>query len=186
MKNADGFLSKSYVRSYTCASTRAVHLELVPSLDTETFLRSFRRFAARCGLPRLLISDNAKTFKSACKQIRKISQSIAVKEVLTKKGMEWRFIPNRSPWFGSVYERMVRTVRSCLRKTIGRAMLCFEELNTILVEVETIVNNRPITYVHDDNEGISHALIPSHFIYGRRIALFRQVLIMKLSARQNL
>ena len=91
VKNADGSLSKSYVCLYTCASTRAVHLELVQSLDTETFLCSFRRFAARCGLPRLLISDNAKTFKSARKQIRKISRSTAVKEVLTEKrcGMEF-------------------------------------------------------------------------------------------------
>ena len=49
-------------------------------------------------------------------------------------------------------------------------VICFKELNTILFEVETIVNNRPISYVYNDSEGILYALTPSHLIYGRRIA----------------
>ena len=44
-----------------------------------------------------------------------------------------------------------------------------EELNTLLVEVESVINCRPLTYVYDDQEGISFALTPSHLIYGRRI-----------------
>ena len=55
-------------------------------------------------------------------------------------------------------------------KNDRKSNVIFEELKTILVEVETIVNNRPISYVYDDNEGISYALTPSHLIYGRRIA----------------
>ena len=169
VKNTDGTTSKSYVCLYTCASTRAVHLDLVHTLDTETFFRSFRRFTARRGLPKLLISDNAKTFKSACKDIRRITRSNVTRDLLTKKGVVWRFIPERSPWFGAFYERMIGTVKSCLRKTIGRAMLSYDELTTILIEIECIVNNRPISYVYDDNEGVSYALTPSHLIYGRRI-----------------
>ena len=48
-------------------------------------------------------------------------------------------------------------------------MLCFKELNTILVKVETIVNNRPFSYVYDDNEGISYVLAPPNLMYGHRM-----------------
>ena len=47
----------------------------------------------------------------------------------------------------------------------------FDELATLLVEIEAVVNARPLTYVHDDEEGISYPLSPSHLIYGRRIAV---------------
>ena len=54
-------IRKSYIALFTCASTRAIHLEQLPSLSTEGFLQAFRRFSSRRGLPRILISDNAKT-----------------------------------------------------------------------------------------------------------------------------
>lgn len=84
--------TKVYVCLFTCASTRAVHLELTPRLTTEAFLRSFRRFASRRGLPVTLISDNAKTFKSACKDIRKITRSEEVLRYLTNNRITWTFI----------------------------------------------------------------------------------------------
>ena len=61
--------SKVYICLFTCASTRAVHLEVVTDLSEETFLQAFRRFAARRSLPRLVISDNASTYMSASKEL---------------------------------------------------------------------------------------------------------------------
>ena len=169
IRGAQGNTSKSYICLFTCASTRAVHLELTESLDTESFLRAFRRFTARRGLPKLILSDNAKTFKSASIEIRKIVRSKAVLNYLANRNIEWRFIPERAAWFGSIYERMVGSVKKCLRKVIGRSILRYDELNTLLIEVEGIVNSRPISYVYDDSEGVSYALTPAHLIYGRRI-----------------
>ena len=169
IRDSQGNTSKSYICLFTCASTRAVHLELTESLDTESFLRAFRRFTARRGLPKLILSDNAKTFKSASIEIRKIVRSKSVLDYLANRNIEWRFIPERAAWFGSVYERMVGSVKKCLRKIIGRSILRYDELNTLLVEVEGIVNSRPISYVYDDSEGVSYALTPAHLIYGRRI-----------------
>jgi hypothetical protein len=56
-----------------------------------------------------------------------------------------------------------------LKKIIGRSSLTYDELNTILIEVEALINARPITYIYDDDESISYPLCPSHLIYGRRI-----------------
>ena len=126
-----------------------------------SFLRSFRRFVSRFGLPATLISDNAKTFKSASREVKNIIRSVEVQRHLTDQGANWQFIIERAPWWGGFWERMVRTVKRVLKRVIGRSNLNYDELYTILTEVESIVNDRPITYVYDDVESISYALSPS-------------------------
>ena len=83
--------------------------------------------------------------------------------------VDWKFIVDRAPWWGEVRERMVRSVKRCLRKCIGRTSLMFDELNTLLVETEAVINNRPLTYLQDNRDGIISALCPSDLINGRRI-----------------
>ncbi|XP_078364115.1 uncharacterized protein LOC144648427 [Oculina patagonica] len=160
---------KVYICLFTCASTRAIHLELTPSLSVESFLLAFRRFVNRQGLPVTLLSDNAKTFRSASKDIRKIIQSDEVMRYLTDNRITWNFIIERAPWWGGFWERMVKVVKQPLKKTVGRTTLNYDELQTIMVEIQAIVNARPLTYVYDDEESISTPLTPSHLITGRRI-----------------
>ncbi|CAB4016096.1 integrase core domain [Paramuricea clavata] len=159
---------KTYICLYTCASTRAIHLELTPNLTVPSFLRSFRIFVSRFGLPATLISDNAKTFTSASHEVKNI-RSVEVQHHLTNQGVNWQFIVERAPWWGGFWERMVRTVKGVLKKVIGRSSLNYDELYTILTEVESIMNDRPITYIYDDVESISYALSPSQLVYGRRL-----------------
>ena len=146
-----------------------MHLELVPNLNAEPFLLAFSRFVSRRGLPTTLLSDNAKTFKSASKKIRDIVGSREITSHLTRHCVTWHFIVERSPWWGGFWERMVQLVKRCLRKAVGRSTLTFDQLNTVLVEVEAIVNSRPLTYVYDDMEGVSYSISSSHLFYGRRI-----------------
>jgi len=161
--------NKVYILLFTCASTRAVHLELTQSLNVPSFLRAFRRFASRRGLPALIMSDNAKTFKSACKEIQQITRAPEVWQYLTDNRITWNFIVEKAPWWGGFWERMVRSVKRPIKKILGRSCLTYDELHTILVEVESLINSRPITYIYDDEESISYALTPSHLLYGRRI-----------------
>ena len=105
--------TKVHVLLFTCASTRAVHLEIVERLDVETFLRAFRRFAATMGLPSMVLSDNAKTFKTASKEIRKIIRAKRVQTYFANKGISWRFSVERAPWWGEMWERLVRSVKNC-------------------------------------------------------------------------
>ena len=158
---------KVYICLFTCASTRAVHLELVDKLDVTSFLRALRRFTARRGLPRTFLSDNAKTFKSAAKEVKKIILSAEVQSYLADRSVSWRFIVQKAAWNGGIWERLVRSVKRCLRKVIGRAALNYEELVTLLVEIEGVINARPITYVYDDTEGVSYPLTPAELLYGR-------------------
>ena len=159
--------TKAWICLYTCCTVRAIHLDLVPDLTTSSFLRSLKRFTARRGLPRRFVSDNGKTFKAAAKAIQAIVKSREVQEHLTGLGVEWKFNVERAPWWGGLFERMVRSTKRCLRKNIGRAKLTYDELLTSLIEVEMVVNSRPLTYVAPDD--LQEPLTPAHFLTGRRI-----------------
>ena len=163
--------NKVYVCLFTCASTRAVHLELTRGLNVQDFLLAFRRFASRRGLPATIQSDNAKTFQSSSKEIRKIARSPEVWRYLTNNRITWNFIVEKAPWWGGYWERLVRSIKSPIKKVIGRSTVSYDEMCTLLTEVEAVINARPLTYVYDDEESVSYPLTPSDLIYGRRITV---------------
>ncbi|GFY29373.1 integrase catalytic domain-containing protein [Trichonephila clavipes] len=72
----------------------------------------------------------------------------------------------RAPWWGGFYERLIRTVKLALRKTVGRATLFRDELETLLIEIEGVLNSRPLTYIFSE---FNEPLTPSHMIFGRRV-----------------
>ena len=159
---------KVYFALFTCCVTRAVHLELVEDLSVETFKRCLRRFVARRGIPALIVSDNAKTFKGTEKELRTLFRHPQVREEMQNYRIQWRFNLERAPWWGGFFERMVGCVKRCLKKVLGNARLTYNELLTVLTEVEATLNSRPLTYDYDNpNEGevFTHA----HLLHGRRL-----------------
>ncbi|GBN00606.1 hypothetical protein AVEN_167529-1 [Araneus ventricosus] len=157
---------KSYVALFTCAVTRAVHLELVSDMSTKCFLLALRRFLSRRGNCKVIYSDNARTFKAAQRELAyftNILKDSNFQNFVADNGIHWKFIVERAPWWGGFYERLVKTVKEPLRKILGKALLTFEELSTILSEVEVIVNNRSLTYVEND-PGEPEPLTPAHFL----------------------
>ena len=164
VKNPD---SKVWISLYTWCVTRAVHLDLVPDMTTEAFLRNFQRFCARRGVPSLVISDNAKTLKSASRKLSSLFECPDVMNHFTSSKIKWSFILEKAPWWGGFYERMIKSVKRCLRKALGNARLTYEELLTELVEVEAILNSRPLTYT--STEDCEEPITPSHLMFGRRL-----------------
>ena len=165
-----GEVMKTYICLFTCGSTRAIHLELVESLSVESFIRAFRRFCGRRGLPATIITDNAKTFKSAALEVKKLLRAPRLSEHFKWKGVRWIFIPELAPFQGGFWERMVRSVKRCLIKVVGRALVAYDELTTLLVEIENVINSRPLTYIADDSDGISYPLTPSQLVNGRNLS----------------
>ena len=155
---------------FTCASTHAIHLELTCELNVYSFLLAFQRFVWRRGLPVSLLSDNAKTFWSSSKEVQSICDSSEVFHYLTNQQTSWTFIVLKAPWWGELWERMVQTVKRSLRKVVGRVVLNFDELNTLLIEIKSVINGQPLTFVYDDSEGTSYVLTPAHLLYGHRFA----------------
>ena len=99
VKDKDGE-RKVCICLFTCACTRAVHLEIVSDLSVEMFLLAFRRFASHKSSPRQMISDNASTYLAMAEELRKLLESDTLKEALAYQNITWHFIPKRAPWYG--------------------------------------------------------------------------------------
>ncbi|KAI1708440.1 pao retrotransposon peptidase domain-containing protein [Ditylenchus destructor] len=143
-------------------------------LDTTTFINGFRRFVARRGKPRWVLSDNATGFKAASACIAAAWQETLnhtqKDPYFTEHEIYWKFIPELAPWFGSTYERLVAIAKDAFRKTVGKNVLTFDELQTFVSEVEASMNHRPLTYVTTDAEGIL-PLRPIDFIQPKALVL---------------
>ena len=144
---------KLYICLFTCAVTRAVHLEITESLSLQHFMMAFRRFAARRGVPSTVYSDNATTFRGA---------DVLLRKYFGRLSPCWKFIAPLSPWWGGWWERLVRSVKVALRKSLGKRCLTRTELETVLFEVEACINSRPLTF-QGDSPDCPGPLTPNHF-----------------------
>ena len=160
--------SKVYVCLFTCGVSRAVHLEIVTDLSVETFLQALRRFAARRSLPRIMLSDNASTYEAAADELGRLINSDRMGESLCALGIQWQFIPKRAPWYGGFWERLIGLTKTTLRKVLGKALVTLPVLQTVIVEVKAVLNDRPLTYVSADLRD-PEPLTPSHLLCGRRV-----------------
>ena len=127
---------KAYILLYACSPTRAVYLELMPSLDTQKFIESFKQFIARKGRPSKVYSDNAKSFVSAANWLRTVQKDEKLNEFLSENRIRWQFNLSRAPWWGGQFERLIGLVKRALHKTIGRGSLRWDELKEILLDIE--------------------------------------------------
>ncbi|MEM7282789.1 MAG: hypothetical protein AAF438_14300 [Pseudomonadota bacterium] len=151
---------------FTCMATRAVHLELTRSLDTDHFINVLRRFRCRRGNPKKIHSDNGTNFVGAERELR---QSIDtwnhnnIASELQQTQTEWLFNTPAAPHTGGAWERLVRSVKRCLKVVLNGRTVTPEVLETIFVETEAIINARPITRSSDDPSDLS-ALTPNNFL----------------------
>ncbi|XP_052233274.1 uncharacterized protein LOC127846138 [Dreissena polymorpha] len=171
VRGTDGQNTKAYICLFTCASTRAEHLELVPDLSTETFLQAYRRFCSRHSVvPRMMISDNGTTFVGAANQIKNLFASEKIHTELSRRGTEWRFSIKRAPWYGGWWERLIGGTKTFIKKVLGRSYVDFHTLSTVITEIEAVKNDRPLTYI-STAQSYLQPLTPSHLVSGRRITV---------------
>lgn len=151
--------AKRWVALFTCLTVRAVHLEIVENLTTDSALMALRRFIARRGCPLCIYSDNGTAFVGASKMLPELYEFCANHKI------EWRFIPPSAPFMGGCWERLVRSVKATLAVTLKELSPREEILNTLLLEAESIINARPLTHVSVD-EDAENAITPFSFLIG--------------------
>lgn len=161
--------TKGYICLFVCMASKALHLELVPDLTTKAFLNALRRFTSRRGKCQKLYSDNGTSFKGAHNELNAIYKNINANEVvhnhLSEENIKWEFIPPSSPHWGGIWESGVKSVKHHLRRTLTDSCLTYEEFNTVLIQIEGILNSRPLCELSNDPTDLT-PLTPSHFLIG--------------------
>lgn len=161
---------KAFIAVFICLCTKAVHLEAVSDYSTEAFLAALRRFTARRGLCTDLFSDCGTNFVGADRQLQALLRESSpdgrrIAHVAATEGIRWHFNPPSAPHFGGLWEAAVKSMKHHLRRVIGNSTLTFEEMSTLLAQVEACLNSRPLQALSDDPDDIS-ALTPGHLLIG--------------------
>ena len=161
--------NKMYVCLITCAVTRAVHLELIWDLTTESFINAFRRFLSDHGICKTIYSDNAKTFQKAEKDLKyylEVMNGKAFQNLLTEQTIKWNYILECSPWWGGFYERLMKSIKQPLKKILGKSRVGVDEMSTMLKEIQAQINSRPLTTISDEANEQKY-LTPASFLIGK-------------------
>ncbi|CAH2093707.1 unnamed protein product [Euphydryas editha] len=159
-------LIKSYLCIFVCLAVKAVHLELVTELTKEAYIAALNRFVARRGKPRSILSDNGTNFIGASNELYKLLQDSTIASDIAQEGIEFTFAPAYSPHFNGIAEAAVRSAKHHLKRLLKLTNLTYEEMATLLTQIEGILNSRPLTPLSNDPSDLS-ALTPSHFLIGR-------------------
>ena len=146
---------KRYGVIFTCLSIRAVHVEVAENLTADSFICALRRFIARRGHVQVLISDRGTNFIGANRELRlemaKQSDSGPfLQSTMLKRGIDWKFNVPGASHHGGVWERQIRSIRRVLESVLTSQPLRDETLRTLLCEIESILNSRPLTPISSD------------------------------------
>uniref|UniRef100_A0A336KMY3 CSON007529 protein n=1 Tax=Culicoides sonorensis TaxID=179676 RepID=A0A336KMY3_CULSO len=161
-------LEKRWGCLFTCLTIRAIHIEIAHGLDTDSFILCFRNFMHRRGEPREMFSDRATNFVGAEKvlkeELKQIEPELIANNFVNPE-LKWNFNPPASPHMGGTWERLVKSIKNALYSIEFFHTPTDARLNSYLLEVEDIINSRPLTYLPVDSDE-SEALTPNHFLRG--------------------
>ncbi|XP_076660392.1 uncharacterized protein LOC143363737 [Halictus rubicundus] len=176
--------TKAYIALFICMATRAVHLEFVGSYTTDAFLACYDRFISRRGLPVAMYSDNGTTFQGADKELttafRSATRDPNLLNKLASDQVAWHFIPPSAPHFGGLWEAGFRSMKHHFKRVIGSHTLTFEEMTTVLCQIEACMNSRPIA-PRSENIDDYTALTPGHFLIGTAITTVPTVTLLDVN-----
>ena len=164
---------KTWCCLFTCLTTRAVHIEVAQSLDTEPCLAAVTRFIARRGYPSTIISDNGTNFVGEANELKTFMKKLDKSKIesdLAQKKVVWKFNLPGAPHFGGIWERLVQLGEKVMIAILENRSLTDEVLSTTMCLLEQTLNARPLTAVIDDPEDLT-ALTPIHFLLGRENAI---------------
>ena len=142
------FLNKCYGCIFTWLRYRAIHIELAQDLISDSFINAVLRFVSRRGLPQVIYSDNGTKLRGAELDVVKALKTWNQEEIqskLNQRGIDWKFNPPLASHQGGVWKRLIRSIRRILHSMIGERLANEKTLRTFLMEVEKVMNDRPLS-----------------------------------------
>ena len=139
--NRNGNAQKMYLLIFTCLAIRSIHIKIVKDMSTKAFIQAFIRFCNSYRIPSYIYCDNAKSFDNAlgkdiiehhldCNEFRNNFISHTINHIK---------IPLYPPWMGSTWERMIKTTKTCLFKTLGRTKSELFQLLTMISDIQKAI-----------------------------------------------
>ena len=136
---------KRYECLFTCLVTRAVHLEVARSLETDSFINALRKFVARRRPPSDIYGSNFVGADRELKQSLQEWNQPQIADFLSQKEVQWHFNPPAAPHFGGIWEHLVQSCKKALKVVLHGQVATDEVLETAFAETEALVNSRPLT-----------------------------------------
>ena len=143
-------------------------------ISTRAFVAALRRFVARRGYPSDTYSDNGTNFVGASRTLQEVYKFLSQRSTLesvdclcASKQIKWHYSPSCAPNFGGLWEAAVKSAKKLLKDSLETSLLTFEELTTVLTQVEAVVNSRPLLPLETLPEDGVQPLTPSHFLMGK-------------------
>lgn len=149
-----------------CLNTKAVHIDLCPSLETDDFIKVLMRFVALRGHVKSIRSDNGLNYVGAEKELRLLISSWnhdQITDHLSVKNVQWIFQPPFASSMSGIWERHVKEAKRHLQALMRDVKVDRDTLQTLLYEVANIMNQTPLCSMFDDSESYE-VLTPAHFL----------------------
>lgn len=186
--------NKAYIAIFICMATKAIHLELVGDLSSESFIGAFHRFVSRRGKCTHIWSDQGRNFIGANRELAEAFKEACLElpgdlvDILSSDGTQWHNIPAYSPNFGGLWESGVKSTKYHLKRILTKN-LTFEEMTTTLCQIEACLNSRPLVPIDASDPDVIEPLTPGHFLIGEPPVLIpspdlRNINVSKLSRWQ--
>lgn len=146
---------------------------MVTDLTTKAFIASFPRFCARREKPTKMFSDNARTFVGAKSELRVLANFLSentrdLTTLYANESTDWKFTPPCSPHFACLWEAGVKSMKHHLKRVLGNCLLVYENFQTVLLQIEAILNSRPL-FLNSFDSNDFLPITPAHFLIGRTL-----------------
>nr|XP_055033861.1 uncharacterized protein LOC129422150 [Misgurnus anguillicaudatus] len=162
---------------FKCQTTRCLHIDLLTSLDVDSFLMALRRFISRRGKPYEILSDQGSNFRGAARELKEVYQNLTTELQLKLENQQitFKFNPPQAPHFGGSWEREIRSIKTALRVALGNQTISEEVLRTVLTEIEGVLNSKPLGYASSNISDLD-PITPNLLLMGRRDSSLPQVI----------
>lgn len=176
---------KGYICVFVCMASKAAHLEVVGDLSTQKFILATKRMMARRGICTDLYCDRGTNFQGASNELPRLfsearaNESSEIASLFAADGIRFHFNPPSAPNWGGQWESFVKLTKHHLKRMTTSVKLTFEEMSTLLAQIEACLNSRPLCAMTTDVNDLE-PLTPGHFLVGAPLNLIPEPSLLTL------
>ncbi|XP_046608812.1 uncharacterized protein LOC124299590 [Neodiprion virginianus] len=179
---------KAWIAVLVCFSTSAIHLELVTDYSAQGFLKALRPFTSHRGICKTLSSDCGTNFQGAQVALERLlagftKESQHLQQLIANDGTRWKFNPPGAPHMSGKWEAAVKSVQQHLAKINSDKLLTYEDISTLLMQIEAVLNSRPLSALSEDPDDLV-ALTPGHVIRGAPLTTIPEPSLLHLPSNR--